>query len=74
MKSIRLVGVLLIVYLKECHVGHVQLIDTDSVPTGIMGMLVSRLDFNTSNFISQVRFPDLLSESEVYVLITCTEL
>jgi len=39
-KSIRLVGVLLIVYVREEHVQHLSLIDTDSVPTGIMGMLV----------------------------------
>ncbi|XP_053397394.1 inositol polyphosphate 5-phosphatase OCRL-like [Mercenaria mercenaria] len=38
-KSIRLVGVLLIVYIKEIHAEHVKLIDTDYVPTGIMGML-----------------------------------
>ncbi|KAL4233663.1 hypothetical protein ACF0H5_008345 [Mactra antiquata] len=38
-KSIRLVGVMLLVYIKETHVQHCKLIDTDSVPTGIMGML-----------------------------------
>ncbi|GFS13828.1 inositol polyphosphate 5-phosphatase OCRL-1-like [Elysia marginata] len=38
-KSIRLIGVLLIVYIQEKHVPHVKFIDTDSVPTGIMGFL-----------------------------------
>lgn len=39
-KSLRLVGVLLIVYVKEVLAQHVKYIDTDNVPTGIMGMLV----------------------------------
>ncbi|RUS72880.1 hypothetical protein EGW08_019354 [Elysia chlorotica] len=38
-KSIRLIGVLLIVYIQEKHVPYVKFIDTDSVPTGIMGFL-----------------------------------
>ena len=40
-KSVRLVGVLLIVYIKDVHVGHVSLIDSDTVPTGILGIMVS---------------------------------
>ena len=40
-KSVRLVGVLLIVYIKDIHVGHVSLIDSDTVPTGILGIMVS---------------------------------
>ncbi|XP_005098372.1 inositol polyphosphate 5-phosphatase OCRL isoform X2 [Aplysia californica] len=38
-KSIRLVGVLLIVYIQEKHVPHINFIDADSVPTGIMGFV-----------------------------------
>ncbi|KAL3882206.1 hypothetical protein ACJMK2_028574 [Sinanodonta woodiana] len=38
-KSIRLVGVLLIVFIKTEHVDDVSLIDTDSVPTGILGLM-----------------------------------
>ncbi|XP_041351900.1 inositol polyphosphate 5-phosphatase OCRL-like [Gigantopelta aegis] len=38
-KSIRLVGVLLIVYIQEKHVKHVHFIDADSVATGIMGLM-----------------------------------
>ncbi|KAK3580413.1 hypothetical protein CHS0354_012436 [Potamilus streckersoni] len=38
-KSIRLVGVLLIVFIKTEHVDDVSLIDTDSVPTGILGIM-----------------------------------
>ena len=39
--AVRLVGVLLIVYIKDVHVGHVSLIDSDTVPTGILGIMVS---------------------------------
>ena len=39
-KSVRLVGVLLIVYIKDIHVDHVSLIDSDTVPTGILGLMV----------------------------------
>ncbi|CAG5125874.1 unnamed protein product [Candidula unifasciata] len=38
-KSVRLVGVLLIVYIQEKHVPNISYIDSDSVPTGIMGIL-----------------------------------
>ncbi|KAJ8315690.1 hypothetical protein KUTeg_007840 [Tegillarca granosa] len=38
-KLIRLVGVMLIVYVKEEHAAHVKFIDTDSVPTGILGIM-----------------------------------
>ncbi|GFN84722.1 inositol polyphosphate 5-phosphatase ocrl-1, partial [Plakobranchus ocellatus] len=38
-KSIRLIGVLLILYIQEKHVPYVKFIDSDSVPTGIMGFL-----------------------------------
>ncbi|XP_052241819.1 inositol polyphosphate 5-phosphatase OCRL-like isoform X2 [Dreissena polymorpha] len=37
--SVRLVGVLLLVFIKEVHMEFVKLDDVDSVPTGIMGML-----------------------------------
>ncbi|XP_052809512.1 inositol polyphosphate 5-phosphatase OCRL-like [Mya arenaria] len=39
LKSIRLVGVLLMVFIKDIHWTHVNLIDSDYVATGIMGML-----------------------------------
>ncbi|BFZ24676.1 hypothetical protein BsWGS_27714 [Bradybaena similaris] len=38
-KSVRLVGVLLIIYIQMKHVKHISYIDSDSVPTGIMGIL-----------------------------------
>ena len=28
-------------YIKDVHVGHVSLIDSDTVPTGILGIMVS---------------------------------
>ena len=37
--------VLLIVYIKDVHVGHVFLIDSDTVPTGILGIMVSCVSF-----------------------------
>ncbi|CAG5118177.1 unnamed protein product, partial [Candidula unifasciata] len=38
-KSIRLVGMLLVVYIQEKHVKHISYIDFDSVATGIMGIM-----------------------------------
>ncbi|KAL8583253.1 hypothetical protein ACOMHN_043088 [Nucella lapillus] len=38
-KSVRLVGILLIVYITEKLAKHVNFVDTDTVPTGIMGIM-----------------------------------
>ncbi|XP_076445234.1 inositol polyphosphate 5-phosphatase OCRL-like isoform X2 [Babylonia areolata] len=38
-KSVRLVGILLIVYITEKLAKHVSFLDTDTVPTGIMGIM-----------------------------------
>ncbi|XP_055887832.1 inositol polyphosphate 5-phosphatase OCRL-like [Biomphalaria glabrata] len=38
-KSIRLVGIMLIVYIQAKHKGFIKFIDSDSVPTGIMGIM-----------------------------------
>ncbi|KAH9491544.1 hypothetical protein Btru_030906 [Bulinus truncatus] len=38
-KSVRLVGIMLIVYIQMKHKSHITLIDTDTVPTGIMGIM-----------------------------------
>ncbi|KAK7107287.1 inositol polyphosphate 5-phosphatase OCRL-like isoform X2 [Littorina saxatilis] len=38
-KSVRIVGILLIVFIREKLAKHVSFIDSDSVPTGIMGFM-----------------------------------
>jgi len=38
---VRLVGMMLIVFIKNKHIDHVKNIATDTVGTGIMGKLVS---------------------------------
>ncbi|XP_059142806.1 inositol polyphosphate 5-phosphatase OCRL-like [Physella acuta] len=38
-KSVRLVGILLIVYIQTKHVPYVKFLDTDTVATGIMGIM-----------------------------------
>lgn len=40
-KSIRLVGILLVVFIQEKHEKFISHIDSDSVATGIMGIMVS---------------------------------
>lgn len=40
-KLVRLVGVMLVVYIKEKLSHKVQIIDSDYVATGIMGIMVS---------------------------------
>ena len=40
-KSLRLVGIFLLVYIQSKHMAHVKEVEAESVPTGIMGMVVS---------------------------------
>ena len=45
LSAVGLVGVLLIVYIKDVHVGHVSLIDSNTVLTGILGIMVKLCHF-----------------------------
>ena len=40
MKTIRLVGILLMVFVKSIHRPHVSEVDAQTVATGIMGLMV----------------------------------
>ena len=51
-KLIRLVGIMLIVYIKENLSADVHFVDFDNVPTGIMGIMVRQL--RTSTFDTQL--------------------
>ena len=46
MKTIRLVGILLMVFVKNMHLPHVSEVDAETVATGIMGLMV-RTTFST---------------------------
>ena len=46
MKTIRLVGILLMVFVKDKHLPHVSEVDAETVATGIMGLMV-RTAFST---------------------------
>ena len=43
MKSIRLVGILLMVFVKNKLLSHITEVDAESVATGIMGLMVGKL-------------------------------
>lgn len=43
MKSIRLVGILLMVFVKNKLLSHITEVDAESVATGIMGLMVRKL-------------------------------
>lgn len=50
-KSLRLVGIFLLVYIQTKHMKYVSEVEAESVPTGIMGMVVS-IDPNNSDNIT----------------------
>ena len=50
MKTIRLVGILLIVFVKNEHLDYVSKVDAETVATGIMGLMV-REQFDNFVFV-----------------------
>ena len=44
-KTIRLVGILLMVFVKNKHMLHISEVDAETVATGIMGLMVRKKSF-----------------------------
>lgn len=58
MKSVRLVGILLMVYIQEKLSKYVNFIDADTVATGIMGIMVCAIFSPYSFFLKG--WPDMV--------------
>lgn len=58
MKSVRLVGILLMVYIQEKLSKYVNFIDADTVATGIMGIMVCAIVSPYSFFLKG--WPDMV--------------